>query len=154
LCAILDLLPDAFGLGVDLSPAACKVARANLDRNGLGKRSTVICGDWTEALAGHFDLIVSNPPYVGLDEKAALAPEVADQDPDLALFGGADGLDCYRQIARHLGPLLASGGGAFFEIGWRQADSVIDILGAEGFANAQITKDAGGRDRVVGVSKP
>lgn len=153
LCAILSLLPDAFGVGVDLSPAACVVARSNLERCGLVERSTVICGDWADALHGPFDLVVCNPPYIGLGEKADLGREVAGHDPHLALFGGADGLDCYRRIARDLGRLLKPGGGAFFEIGWKQASDVLNILGDNSLSAGRVTKDAEGRDRVVGVIK-
>lgn len=151
LCALLDSLPDAAGIGVDLSFAACKIAKANLARCGLGERSAVICGHWTDALGEGFDLIVSNPPYIALDERPELGPDVAGQDPDLALFGGEDGLDCYREIARGLGRALNSGGGAFFEIGWRQASGVTNILSAAGFGEAHIVRDAENRDRVVGV---
>lgn len=151
LCAILRAAPDAYGLGVDLSLAACAVARKNLDRCGLADRSSVLCGDWAAAMAGRFDVIVSNPPYIGLDEAAALEPEVAQFDPELALFGGQDGLDCHRRLARDIGRLLKPGGGAFFEIGWRQAQSVNRILFDSGFGHVAISRDHGGRDRVVSV---
>jgi release factor glutamine methyltransferase len=151
LCAILHSIPDAFGIGVDLSSAACEVARTNLKSLGLHERSTVICGNWGDSLSGRFDLVVSNPPYIADDERLILAPEVVDHDPHLALFGGGDGLCCYRQIARELSRLLKPGGGAFFEIGWRQARSVIEILSMEGFTNARGATDSGGRDRVVSV---
>jgi release factor glutamine methyltransferase len=152
LCALLDSMPDAFGIGVDLSLAASRIASVNLDHCGLSGRSAVICGNWADALAGTFDLIVSNPPYIALAERTALETEVADYDPALALYGGSDGLECYRQIAPRLADLLAPGGGAFFEIGWTQAASVAAIFASEGLPGARVVQDNCGRDRVVFVS--
>jgi release factor glutamine methyltransferase len=111
----------------------------------------VMCGDWTQALRGPFDLIVSNPPYIAGHEIASLEPEVVAFDPMMALDGGADGLDPYRRIARDLNRLLARGGAACFEIGWRQAADVRQILAAAGFPDAAILTDSGKRDRVVAI---
>ncbi len=149
LCAILHCRDDAFGVGVDRSKAACAVTLHNLASCGLSSRSGVIRGDWMQALRGSFDLIVSNPPYIATEEIASLEPEVAAFDPLLALDGGADGLVPYRQIAFDLKRLLARGGGACLEIGWRQAADVRHILAAAGFPGAKILTDAGKRDRVA-----
>jgi release factor glutamine methyltransferase len=111
----------------------------------------VIRGDWTAALGGRFDLIVSNPPYISHAEIAALEPEVIAFDPMLALDGGVDGLDPYRRIASDLSRLLRPGGAACFEIGWRQGAEVTAILRAAGFDQARIFRDNGQRDRVVAV---
>jgi len=151
LCALLSCRDDAFGVGVDISPVACAATHHNLTLCGLSQRSGVICGDWTEALQGHFDLIVSNPPYIARREIAALEPEVAAFDPILALDGGEDGLVPYRRIAPNLKRLLRQGGAACFEIGWRQASDVTFILEAEGFSQAKIFPDGGRRDRVVAI---
>lgn len=153
LCALLRSVSDAQGLGVDLSRAACAVAGKNLELCGLADRGSIVCGDWTDAIGASFDLIVSNPPYVGLAEAAALEPEVARFDPPLALFAGADGLDCYRRLAGDIARLLKPGGGAFLEIGWRQAQAVGEILSRGGFRHVAIGKDLSGRDRVVAVRK-
>jgi release factor glutamine methyltransferase len=149
LCALLHCRDDAFGVGVDLSTAACALTRHNLALCGFSDRSAVMCGDWTQALRGSFDLIVSNPPYIASDEIAFLETEVAAFDPMLALDGGADGLDPYRRIARDLNRLMARGGGACFEIGWRQAGDVRHILAAAGYPAAAVLTDGGKRDRVV-----
>ncbi len=151
LCALLRSAPDACGLGVDLSPAACIVARNNLETCGLAGRSSIICGDWADAIGASFDLVVSNPPYIGLQEAAALEPEVTRYDPPLALFAGEDGLDCYRRLARDIARLLKPGGGAFFEIGWRQAQAVGQVFAEAGYRNIRIFKDRGGRDRIAEV---
>lgn len=149
LCALLAERPKTFGIGVDLSPAACGVARANLRRNGVADRAAVVCGDFAAALNRRFDLIVSNPPYIALDEKALLEPEVLDHDPALALFGGADGLDAYRALAGDLDRLLAPQGAAVLEIGWRQGPALQQLFAEHGFAGGQLRRDHGGRDRVL-----
>ncbi len=151
LCALLDARPDAFGLGVDISPPACALTRQNLAHCGLSERSAVVRGDWTDSLTGRFDLIVSNPPYISQSEIATLEPEVIAFDPILALDGGVDGLDPYRRIAADLSRLLRPGGAACFEIGWRQGSDVTGILRAAGFDEARIFKDNGCRDRVVTI---
>ena len=151
LCALLHCRDDAFGVGADISPFACALTRHNLALCGLSNRSGVICGDWTEALQGQFDLIVSNPPYIAHCEIAALEPEVVTFDPMLALDGGEDGLVPYRRIASNLKRLLRRGGAACFEIGWRQAADVNHILEAEGFSGAKTFTDGGQRDRVVAI---
>jgi release factor glutamine methyltransferase len=154
LSALLDARGDAFGVGVDISPKACVQARQNLARCGLSERSSVVCGDWTGALQGQFDLIVSNPPYISWSELGALDREVVAFDPILALNGGPDGLDPYRSIAPELTRLLRSGGAACFEIGWRQAADVTQILKSAGFGETRISTDHAGRDRVVAVDAP
>jgi release factor glutamine methyltransferase len=151
LCALLDARPDALGFGVDISSAACALTRRNLAHCGLSERSVVVRGDWTDALSGRFDLIVSNPPYISHSEIAALEREVIAFDPILALDGGVDGLDPYRRIASDLLRLLRPGGAACFEIGWRQGKDVTEILRASGFGEARIFKDNGHRDRVVTI---
>jgi len=151
LCALLDSRPDAYGLAVDLSPAACDMAQRNLWQCGLAARSAVICGDWAEAVAGVFDLVVSNPPYIASREIDELDVEVTGFDPMLALDGGADGLAPYRRIAPALPRLLRAGGAACFEIGWRQGAEVTQILAQVGFVGATTHLDGSGRDRVVSV---
>ena len=151
LCALLDARADAFGVGVDISEAACDLTLRNLARCGLTGRSGVVRGDWTSSLNGGFDLVVSNPPYLAHTEIPELEPEVRSFDPILALDGGVDGLGPYRRIAPDLERLMRSGGIACFEIGWRQGADVTAILAAEGFNDVEIARDAAGRDRVVAV---
>jgi release factor glutamine methyltransferase len=153
LCAILQSVPNAHGFGVDLSRAACAVARKNLELCGLAGRGSIVCGDWADAIGASFDLIVSNPPYIGREEAAALEPEVARFDPALALFGGEGGLACYRRLAGDISRLLKPGGGAFLEIGWRQAQAVGQVLSEAGFRNVAVFKDHSGRDRIAVVRK-
>ena len=121
----------------------------NLALCGFAKRSAVIRGDWFAAIGRAVDLVVSNPPYITHDELLGLDPEVAAFDPVLALDGGIDGLAPYRLIAPALPNLLRPNGAACFEIGWRQAGDVVQILRDSGFAAPIVRQDGAGRDRVV-----
>jgi release factor glutamine methyltransferase len=133
LLALLSELPNAFGLGSDVSPAALLVARDNARRLGLKRAHFVAC-DMAAALRGPFDVIVCNPPYVASREIAALAPEVRDFDPRGALDGGPDGLDFYRTIAASAPALLSPQGVLVVELGAGQAQPVAALFAAAGFA--------------------
>lgn len=153
-CALLSELPAAWALAVDLSGEACAATAANLARCGFSDRAYVMRGRWAEALQGGFDLIVANPPYVRSDDIAGLDPEVRLHDPALALDGGADGLDCYREILRDLPRLLAEDAVVLFEVGFDQAASVAALLAAHGLEIERVARDAGGHERVVAAHLP
>ena len=144
LLALLDEWPGARGIGVDRSAAALGWARRNAA--SFGGRAGFVRGDWAAALTGTFDLVVSNPPYIGTDE--ALPAEVVGHEPGEALFAGADGLADYRRLAPAVRRLVAPGGAAIVEIGWTQADAVGDLLRAQGFA-VDLRRDLGGRPRAL-----
>jgi release factor glutamine methyltransferase len=153
--AILLERPRALGVGVDKSVAAIHMARKNLDALGVGGRAKLLCGDWSRAIAGEFDLVVANPPYVASGEIAVLAREVRDHDPRLALDGGLDGCDAYRAIVQDLSRLLAPDGVAVVELGDGQEGKVAAIA-----RNAQLVvngsrRDLAGRPRalILGVGQ-
>jgi release factor glutamine methyltransferase len=150
LCALLSELPNAWGVALEVSPAAAALGRANLAALGLNKRSQVVVGRWDEPLDGCFDLVVSNPPYVSSGDIAGLAPEVRCYDPLLALDGGPDGLDAYRAIGAALAHLIDTEDGVFFlEVGAGQAEAVTSILAAAGLTSWISARDLAGHDRVV-----
>ena len=132
LLALVCELPVAFGVGTDVSVPALDCARANAAALGITGRTAFVACDYGTALAGSFDLVVANPPYVPRDEIATLAPEVRDFDPRRALDGGRDGLDGYRAIAADARRLLAAGGTLVLEIGAGQSDAVSRIVAAGG----------------------
>jgi release factor glutamine methyltransferase len=136
LLALLSEFPSAFGIGLDRIPAAAMLAKTNAAHLGLADRSAFLVGDWTAPLAGRFDLIVSNPPYIPSAEIPLLMPEVAEHEPRSALDGGADGYDAYRDIIADLNNRLAPTGVAVLELGQRQAISVADIARESGFVAA------------------
>lgn len=149
LITLLAERPEARGLGLDLSPDALAVARANAQALGVADRSGWALGDWFAGVEGRFDLIVSNPPYIALDEMAGLSPEVRLFEPHLALTDGADGLSAYRAIAAGAGAHLAPGGRLMVEIGPTQGQAVAALWAAAGLRDIRILPDLDGRDRVV-----
>jgi release factor glutamine methyltransferase len=140
--------PDARVTGADISADALALARENARR--LGARVDWAQGDLFDAVAGAFDVIACNPPYLSAGDMASLQKEVA-HEPALALFGGADGLDFYRRIADVLAGRLSAGGAAHFEVGAGQAQAVAERMRAIG--RITITKDLGGVSRVVSVER-
>lgn len=151
LLTMLAELPRATGTATDIDPDALAVARRNAELIGVADRATFIEADGLEDLAGPFDMILSNPPYIRTAEIPTLAPEVRQYDPPLSLDGGQDGLDLYRRIiceARRVAP----GGWIVLEIGHDQATAVLEIANRSG-AVAEETKtthiDLAGLDRCV-----
>ena len=134
LLALLSELPNAGGVGVDVSAAAAVVARDNAGGLGLGGRAAFLVGDFGAALAGGFELVVSNPPYIASGEIDALMPEVRAHEPRAALDGGPDGLCAYRAIAADARRLLAPGGTLVVELGIGQEAAVAALLRAAGLA--------------------
>ncbi len=149
LLALLSELPRARGVGVDVCGQACAVARANAVALGLDGRASFVVGDWGRNLAGAFDLIVANPPYVPESEFGALDPEVSLFEPRRALSGGADGLACYRALAPDLVRLLAPQGTAILEVGAGQASAVRSIIAGAGLVWAGLRHDLAGRERCL-----
>lgn len=141
--------PQASGMAVDLSPAALAMARRNAEDLGVADRGEFRASDWFGAVEGAFDLIVSNPPYIGLEEMPFLSPEVYDHEPHMALTDGADGLTAYRQIAQGVGGFLTPEGRVLVEIGPTQGQAVAALFTAAGLRDVQIYADFDGRDRVV-----
>lgn len=148
--ALLLEYPAAMGVAVEIDPQAAQTARANLVALGVGGRASVLCGDWGRALAGRFDLVVSNPPYVAQGEIAGLPVEVRAHDPSRALDGGEDGLDAYRAILVDLGRLIAPGGIAVLELGAGQERAVADLARhAQIAVNGPARRDLAGRARAL-----
>ncbi len=150
LLALLSEYPAAVGVGVDISPEALAVARSNAAQCGVAERARFVHSRWGDALAGMtFDIIVSNPPYIPDDEIDGLEPEVSLWEPRLALAGGPDGLNCYRDIMPHAATLLAPAGIVVFEVGMGQASDVARIGQESGLSLLDIRKDMAGIERCV-----
>ncbi|PTQ75251.1 peptide chain release factor N(5)-glutamine methyltransferase [Celeribacter persicus] len=153
---LLTLLAEqvlAKGLGTDLSEAALNVARANAEGLELATRAGFQQADWWDGIEGRFELIVSNPPYIALDEMPSLAPELA-HEPRMALTDEADGLSAYRAIAKGARTHLAPRGRLIVEIGPTQGAAVSDLFLAEGLKGVRVIADLDGRDRVVRAQAP
>ncbi|OIQ72467.1 release factor glutamine methyltransferase [mine drainage metagenome] len=151
--AILQTLlaerPEATGMATDLSAAALAVADENARTLGLSARVEFRRSDWFAEVAGRFDLIVSNPPYIAASEMAALAPEVLEWEPHMALSPGGDGLSAYRAIAANAAAHLTPEGRVMVEIGPTQAAAVTALFATAGLGRTQTLPDLDGRDRVV-----
>jgi release factor glutamine methyltransferase len=134
LLALLSELPQAYGVGTELSLTAVACARHNAGALGLAARASFVLCDQAAALKPPFDLVVANPPYIVHEAIATLAPEVRRFDPPLALDGGQDGLDAYRAIARDATRLLAPFGALVVELGIGQHEPVTTLFAAAGLA--------------------
>jgi release factor glutamine methyltransferase len=151
LLALLRELPNATGIGTDISTGALKVARENAARCGLEGRCTFLVCDIASVVEGPFDLLVSNPPYIAHDEITSLAPEVKNYDPTVALDGGDDGLAAYRAIAADAKRLLAPGARMFVELGAGQEAAVRDLFTNVGLTAGTARADLAGIPRVLGA---
>jgi release factor glutamine methyltransferase len=148
LLALLTELPNATGVGTDISCDPLAVARANAGALGLQSRTRFIMCNFGTALPGGFDLVVSNPPYVASGDIEGLAREVR-REPRLALDGGADGLDAYRAIAADARRLLAPGGRLVVELGAGQEVTVAELFRLVGLATAPARTDLSGIPRAL-----
>jgi len=155
LLALLSELPGATGVGTDISAGALRTARSNAEHLGLAGRANFVECDYCDSLAGPFDLIVSNPPYIVRSEINTLARDVRDYDPRRALDGGSDGLVAYRAIARDIAGLLEPGGAFALEVGEGQADDVAELIRLTGLHTIRPHRtDLAGIPRVVWGRKP
>ena len=165
-CRVLDLCSGSgcIGLAVaancpeahvtlgELSDAALRVLRQNIRRTGLSGRVVALGMDARKAPErrnGDFDCIVCNPPYIPSADIRELDVSVRDYEPHLALDGGEDGLNFYRDIVNLWRNALARNGKLFFEVGIGQADRVLRLMRNAGFGDLTIVKDTGGIQRVV-----
>jgi len=149
LLALLHEYPSASGVGVDISPAAIALARRNGEKLGVGARAAFVVGDWTASVAGGFDVVISNPPYIPTGDIEGLEPEVAHYEPAGALDGGRDGLDAYRALLPFTAQVLAPGGIALFEMGAGQDEAIGSLARSQGFETAGLRSDITGVPRVA-----
>jgi release factor glutamine methyltransferase len=154
LCALLHEFSNARGLGVDVSAAAAEIARCNVAACGFAGRAEIRVGSWADGVAGPFDLIVSNPPYIPTADIEGLSTEVRDFDPPLALDGGIDGLAAYRIILPAAARLIAPDGWLLVEAGLAQAGDVLAIAAKAGFLERSTHRDLAGVERVVALRAP
>lgn len=137
---------DAYIEASDISKKALKVAKKNIKKHSVNVE--LYQSNMFDKVQGKFNVIVSNPPYIETDVVKTLEDEVKNYDPNLALDGGSDGLDFYRQIARDVKKYLLKDGVLLLEIGYNQGESVSDLF--KGIAkDIQVIKDYNDNDRVV-----
>jgi release factor glutamine methyltransferase len=154
-------LPHAKVYATDISAPALEIAKRNAERNGVADRVTFIEGDLLKpflaaesALPREFDVIVSNPPYIGRDEELTLEREVRDHEPHSALFAGATGLELYGPLVEQAGALLKDRGILALELGHDSADYVRDLFDKQsGWTNVAVTIDLAGIQRVLAAQR-
>jgi release factor glutamine methyltransferase len=162
--ALAHELPHGDVFATDISVDALKVAKRNGERHGVGDRVHFVQTDMLDALmpgpaAGgegqhRFDLIVSNPPYVALDDAGTLAREVREHEPHAALFGGRTGVEMYGRLIEQAGALLRDRGILAMELGYDSADAVLRMIReAPGWVNVSLTNDLAGIPRVVAAER-
>ena len=146
---LLSEWPDALAVGVDICEKALLIAQRNAVQLEVSDRFQAQKSDWFEAISGQFDLIVSNPPYIGEDEIPHLDPDVRLYDPMIALSPGRDALQAYQNIASDAIGYLKPGGRLLVEIGFRQGEAVRALFASNGLKSVATIQDLNGLDRVV-----
>jgi release factor glutamine methyltransferase len=155
LLTLLSELPAATGVGTDISADALEIARRNADRLGVAGRCQWLAADALDGVAGPFDILVCNPPYIPSAEISGLEPEVRLFDPRTALDGGADGLQFLYRLLPRIRDVIP-GGWIVLEVGRGQADAVVGLLTScrAGIdpGNIRVLRDLDGRPRCVAAA--
>jgi len=147
--ALLAQVPPLQAVGVDIAPEALRVAARNAQSNGVEARFQPLLSDWFDKVAGAYDFIISNPPYIVRSDIDKLDKTVRDFDPILALDGGNDGLDFYRLLASQSRPFLAPSGQIAVEIGFGQKTQVTSLFAKSGFHLVDEANDLSGICRAL-----
>ena len=147
LLALLSELPNTTGMGVDISEAAIKIAGMNASSLGLDQRAIFQTGNWCSGLLSGWDVIISNPPYIGKNEITELEPEVLNYDPPAALFAEEEGMKDYRDLIPQAASILKSGGLLVIEAGRGQAGQINQVMIEAGLRCELAVKDLGGIER-------
>lgn len=155
--ALKQAYPNALVYGSDISQGALEIASLNgeaLNLPVLWLRWDVLTQEAPQIELPHFDLIVSNPPYICMGEYASLHSNVTDYEPHIALFvPDDDPLLFYRYIANYACKMLKSGGSLWFEINREYAEQIADLLEVLMFRDIRIYRDLSGNDRFVSAMK-
>jgi release factor glutamine methyltransferase len=154
LLALLSELPQASGVGLDISAEALAMARENAEALGLSGRAAFLEGGWNETPPGPFDIVLANPPYISEPDLHRLERDVRDYEPHRALSGGKDGLDAYRPVVAAVARVLAPGGAALIELGAGQAGPVSAFAEEQGFYAISRAKDLAGHERCLILRGP
>jgi release factor glutamine methyltransferase len=161
--ALAHELPNAEFVATDISAAALEVARRNAARHGVAEQIRFLECNLLDAVAREandascgarlFDLIVSNPPYVGRNEESQLPADVREQEPAPALFGGASGTEIYAPLVAQAAESLRRGGLLVMEIGFGQAERVRPLFDPSKWRGVRVTNDLAGIPRVISAER-
>jgi len=154
-CLIITLVLElskkkkVYAVAVDKCQSALDLAAKNAIKFKIGNNITFIKSNWFSNVEGKFDIIVSNPPYIRSKEIESLDNTVKNFDPFIALNGGEDGLDAYKQIAKNSKKFLNNDGYVCLEIGFNQKNDVSRIFVLNKFKKIYELKDLSNRDRLL-----
>jgi len=154
--ALAKELPGATIYATDISSAALAVARRNAARHSVSDQIHFLESnllDEASHLSLFFDLIVSNPPYIGRREAATLMREVRDHEPEIALYGGEEGYELYAELIAQAAAKLKPGGILVLELGHNSLPAVQPLLDATAWTNVGATNDLAGIPRVIAAER-
>lgn len=152
--ALAKELPQATFVATDISSATLEVARRNAARHAVAKQITFVESNLLDKIApSAFDLIASNPPYVGRREAPTLAREVREHEPERALFGGEEGYELYGALISQAAMYLKPGGIVVLELGHDSLPAVQPLLDAANWTKVGVTNDLAGFPRVIAAER-
>lgn len=146
---LAKLFPNSKVIGVDISSEALEIANKNKELNNINNVEFILSDVFEKILEKDFDLIVSNPPYISIDEYRELMPEVKNYEPRLALTDNGDGYYFYKKISKEAFEYLKKGGYLAFEIGYNQGEEVSKLMKKDGYDVKGVIRDYGDNQRVV-----
>ena len=151
-CILLSLLNEingSIGIGIDIDIEALKVAQLNALNMKISEKVSFIASNWTKSIKGKFDIIISNPPYIKSSNIINLQKEVKNHDPLIALDGGQDGLNCYKEIMKNIKGLMNKNAFLLFEIDSWQGNIIIELSKKNHLKFFSIKKDLSGKERCI-----
>jgi release factor glutamine methyltransferase len=151
--ALAKELPAARILATDVSAAALGIARRNAGRHAVADRIIFLQVNLLAPLAGKYDLVVSNPPYIGRKEKESLMREVRDHEPEIALYGGEEGYELYADLIAQAARTVIRGGLLVLELGHNSLPAVQPLLDLPRWTNVAVTNDLAGIPRVIAAER-
>jgi release factor glutamine methyltransferase len=151
--ALAKELPGAAIYATDISPAAIVIARRNAMRHNVRNQVQFLEGNLLDMVTTQFDLIASNPPYIGRREAPTLMREVRDHEPEIALYGGEEGYELYAELIAQAAAHLKPGGLLVLELGHNSLPAVQPLLDARTWTSVAITNDLAGIPRVIAAER-
>jgi len=155
--ALAKELPQAHFVALDVSPTALTVANRNASKHSVSSRINLLESNLFSSIGTRstvlFDLIISNPPYIGCREARSLSVEVRDHEPELALYGGEEGYEFYADLIAQSSAHLKPGGLLVLELGHDSLAAVQPLLDAPLWTNVSVTNDLAGIPRVIAAER-
>ena len=155
-CIIISILNErkkCFGVGIDISKNAVKLAKYNAKIQHIDNRIKFLNSDIDNFCGDKYDLIISNPPYIKRHEINGLEKDVKNHEPKAALDGGVDGYNKIRLIIEKSSTLIKKRGKLFLELGINQTRETLKILNLNGFYKTKVIKDLAGKNRCIVSTK-